>query len=170
MIGNWEHLSVSDRTRFMDFADSYLAASADVCERMISQPEERTWANASVALMLAAHSVELFLKGALISKGVTNSWGHTIDKLYDKYTEKFPEEQFQFRCLFVTQFLGYSDAEIEAAKSEKMQQASVIFRYPLNRPGVEWNGLFGFVPEDFYQELRDLSSTYKRLRPVLNGL
>ncbi|MGM0988800.1 MAG: hypothetical protein ACQEXI_17725 [Pseudomonadota bacterium] len=170
MIGNWESFGNEDSQRYLEFATAYLRASEDVCSRMASSASEKTWANASVALMLAAHSVELFLKGMLLSKGIKNSWGHSIDSLYDTYRSTYPGDAFSFDCPFVTEYLGMSDEEINEAKEKSNNQASVVFRYPVNRPGVEWDGIHGFEPDGFLEELESLNSTYSRLEGLRNAL
>jgi len=109
MITNWENFGVEETERYFDFAVAYLKASEDVCCRMLSQEQEMSWANASVDLMLSVHSLELFLKGALSSKGVQNYRGHNIDDLHSKYRKLFPSEQFLFDCPFVTEYIGFSD-------------------------------------------------------------
>lgn len=169
MIGNWEDFGGSEPSRYFDFAVAYLRASEDVCSRMMGQEQERTWANASVSMMLAAHSVELFLKGALLSGGVTK-WGHTIDNIYSTYQKVFPDEQYQFNCIFLTEYLGFSDEEIRNIKQSRSSTPSVRFRYPVDRPGLEWDGIHGFVPESFLEELSSLNESYARLRGVLANL
>lgn len=167
MIGNWENIGNEDSLRYLEFATAYLQASQDVSSRMACVASEK---NASVALMLAAHSVELFLKGMLLSKGIQRSWGHSIDSLYGTYKSAYPGDAYSFKCLFVTEYLGISDEEIIKAKKKSTNQASVVFRYPVNRPGVEWGGIHGFDPDRFLEELESLKNTYGRLASQRNAL
>jgi hypothetical protein len=125
MIGNWENFCNEDSQRYLEFAVAYLQASRDVCSRMASVASEKTWSNAYVALMLAAHSVELFLKKMLLSKGIENSWGHSIHSLFDAYKSTYPGDEFSFDCPFVTEYLGMSEREINAAKKRSKNHASV---------------------------------------------
>ncbi|WP_438864093.1 hypothetical protein [Neptunicella sp.] len=170
MIGNWEDFGRDEPTRYFEFATSYLKASEDVCKRMNALEEENSWSNASVTLMLAAHSVELFIKGALIIRGYQDAWGHTIDDLYDKYKITFPEEYFHFDCPFVTEYVGFGSEEIAIKKKTKHPQASVVFRYPLNKPGLEWDAVHGFEANGFLSILSELGNNYNRLKESLNGL
>ncbi|MBW2187768.1 MAG: hypothetical protein JRG71_15715 [Deltaproteobacteria bacterium] len=170
MIGNWEFFGIGESTRYFEFAISYLKASEDVCRRMKTANEENTWSNASVALMLAAHSVELFIKGALMVRGYQDAWGHTIDHLYDKYKVTFPEKCFCFDCPFVTEYLGYSSEEIEKQKNVKRPQASVVFRYPLNKPGLEWDVIHGVDVSGFSSELTELKHDFNRLKKLFNDI
>tara|TARA_R110000868_G_scaffold409982_2_gene696778 strand:- start:271 stop:783 length:513 start_codon:yes stop_codon:yes gene_type:complete len=170
MIGNWEDFGRDEPTRYFEFATSYLKASKDVCIRMNEIEEENSWPNASVTLMLAAHSVELFIKGALILRGYKGAWGHTIDDLYDRYKITFPEECFHFNCPFVTEYVGFTSEEIVKKKKTKRPQASVVFRYPINKPSLEWDAVHGFETNDFLIILSALGNNYNRLKESLNGL
>ena len=114
--------------------------------------------------MLAAHSVELFLKGALVCRGASNSWGHSIDGLYKTYRAIYPSDEFAFDCPFVTEYLGATAEQINELKKMVNHQASVVFRYPVSRPGVEWDGIYGFEPEQFLEDLKSLKNTYCRLK------
>lgn len=59
------HLTVPEQ--LFDFANAYRSASAILCEKFESADVTFcTWPNAAVVLMLAAHAVELFLKGTLL--------------------------------------------------------------------------------------------------------
>ena len=154
MIGNWEDSGKTESQRFFDLARAYLAASLDVSRRIESGLDSRTWSNACVALMTAAHGVELFLKGALITKKIER-WGHTINDLLDEYNANFTDEKFAFDCPFVTEFLGFSD-KVAARENIKVPLPSILYRYPVNKPGLEWNGAFAFMPEKFIEEIESL--------------
>ena len=86
MIGNWEIAHVWEPQRFVLYARAYLDAALVLCEHMIAHEAQRTWPNATVVLMLTAHSVELFLKGAILSRDVNAKVSdHRIDLLSSKY-------------------------------------------------------------------------------------
>lgn len=66
------------------YAYAYRTSSAVLCEKFESDDAaSSTWPNATVLLMLAAHAVELFLKGALLKRNVQEeevwSFGHKIN-------------------------------------------------------------------------------------------
>ena len=69
MIGSWQISHLSDACRYREYASAYLKANIEVCKQMLENESERTWPNATVAFWLAAHSVELFLKGAILTRG-----------------------------------------------------------------------------------------------------
>lgn len=95
MIGNWEISHVSESQRFVLYAHAYLNSAQLSCEQMAAHEAQRTWPNATVVLMLAAHSVELFLKGAILGReSHAKVGGHRINLLSEKYRQLYPEPAF----------------------------------------------------------------------------
>jgi hypothetical protein len=163
MIGSWEMAGLSEPDRYFCFAEAYLQASIGTCHRMKDHESQRTWPNASVALMLAAHSVELFLKGAILRKGKDVARGHKLEDLDEDYRAAYPEVRFAFERPFKTQYLGFTETEIEMVKKTG-PIPSIQFRYPVSKPGVEWQGVHAFEPNKFLTILEDLINSYIRLR------
>jgi hypothetical protein len=161
MIGSWEMSSLSEPKRYFEYSKAYLQASLDVCNRMVNDNDNGTWPNANVALMLAAHSVELFLKGAMLIK-TGKAWGHTLEELNSDYHDIYTEKEFQFNCPFKTEYLEISEEEQNALK-KKEPQPSIRFRYPVKKPGTEWNGIYAFIPNEFIDILNDLNINYDKL-------
>ena len=169
MITNWEIKGLSDSERYFLYADSYLHASRSLTLRMREDETERTWPLASVALMLAAHSVELFLKGALISRapdllaGIKGPDRHRINILAEAYFRAFPEDDFAFAVPFQSEYPDITDEEIANLKKEE-PVPSILYRYPIESPGKEWPGLQGFEPQGFLEMLVELRESYERIR------
>lgn len=168
MIGNWHEYDKDEPTRFFDLSSAYLRASQDVCKRFQSDINEQTWPNAKVAMMLSNHATELFLKAALLKKNVVMS-GHNIDALFARYCDVFPNSEFYFDCPFVSEYLGFTDEELEKVKNEKRPTESVIHRYPVDKPGTEWAGVHGFDVEVFLPLVKALEITFNTLRMKLNS-
>jgi hypothetical protein len=78
-LSDIRHLKVSDQ--FFSYADDFLSGSALLCSKVESDDTFYTWPHASTVLMLAAHSVELFLKGALLKRKVEIWRTHNINRL-----------------------------------------------------------------------------------------
>ncbi len=161
MIGSWEMSSLSEPKRYFEYSKAYIQASLDICSRIISDNDRATWPNANVALMLAAHSVELFLKGAILIK-TNEAWGHTLEELNSTYHDIYTEKELQFNCPFRTEYIEIPENEVNALKKKEPQQ-SILFRYPVKKPGVEWNGILGFIPNEFIDILNDLNTNYDEL-------
>ena len=163
MIGNWEIAHVCEPQRFVLYAHAYLNSALLSCERMAVDEAQRTWPNATVVLMLAAHSVELFLKGAILRRETNARVGdHRIDLLTEKYQLLYPEPAFEFEVPFRTEYPSFSDAEIAALKKTQ-PVPSILFRYPVRKPGVEWQGVHAFEADGFLRILANLGSSYERI-------
>ena len=170
MTGNWEIATESVPARFFLYADAYLEASLAVCDRMVADESSRTWPSACVAMMLAAHSVELFLKGAVLTRDSSRViQSHTITDLKAIYDELYPEPEFAWETPFRTEYLGVSEEEA-AALAKKEPVPSVLYRYPVNKGGTEWVGVHGFTPDDFKLVLVAVKKDYTRLYDRLRGI
>jgi hypothetical protein len=170
MIGNWQALSLSVPRRYMEYADAYLAASADVSRRMSERAEKRTWPNACVAMLLAAHSVELFLKAFILTRSPGEALGHhRLADLDKSYRALFPESSFQLEIPFRTEYLGMTDAEVEMLNKDE-PVPSILFRYPVRKPCVEWEGLHAFEPRQFLLILEQVEKDYARIVAQLGDI
>ena len=163
MIGNWEISHVSESQRFVLYAHAYLNSAQLSCKQMAGHEAQCTWPNATVVLMLAAHSVELFLKGAILGREshamVDN---HRIDLLSEKYRELYPGPAFEFEVPFRTEYPNISEAEIQALKKTE-PVPSILFRYPIRKPGVEWEGIHAFEADGFLKILSSVANAYERI-------
>jgi hypothetical protein len=167
LLGNWQIDQEGEAERHFLYADAYLSASEAVSIRMQNAEGARTWPNASVALMLAAHSLELFLKGAIFLREPTAKTGHhRIDDLYKQYTALYPDSKFTFDPPFRTEYVGFSEVEIKALK-KKQPLPSILYRYPVPRPGEEWGSVLAFDPDGFLAVLTHLRDDYGRIRGAI---
>ena len=163
MIGNWEIAHVCEPQRFTLYALAYLDAASVLCEHMIAHEAQRTWPNATVVLMLTAHSVELFLKGAILSRDVNAKVSdHRIDLLSSKYEALYLEPQFEFEVPFRTEYPSISEEEIQALKKTE-PVPSILFRYPVKKSGVEWQNVHAFEADCFLKILSNLRNAYERI-------
>ena len=163
LIGNWEIAHVSEPQRFVLYAHAYLNSALLSCQQMVTYDTQRTWPNATVILMLSAHSVELFLKGAILSRDNCAKVGdHRIDLLIEKYSELYAEHGFEFDVPFRTEYPSISEEEIQALKKTE-PVPSILFRYPVRKSGVEWQGVHGFEADGFLRILSNLQSAYERI-------
>lgn len=132
--------------------------------------------------MLAAHAVELFLKGALLKRNPgLDVWnhGHNIDTLQDEYRSNFKESVFEWEIPFsqltvdewVAMKAGWkplTDEQIKEARArQKMPTPSILYRYPVDRGGKEWTGLYGFVTPSFLKLLDQLGKDFDRIKSHL---
>lgn len=164
------------------YADAYRSAAATLCQQMTNDATSCTWPNAAVVLMLAAHAVELFLKGAVLKRSpAANVWahGHNIDDLSADYRSQFPESSFEWEIPFTS---GLTEAEWKAqmkavlpslteAEIEGLRAAtpdpSILYRYPVERGGKEWRGIYGFEPHSFLVLLGQVANNFERIKSQL---
>lgn len=169
MIGYSEISVLSISDRFFEYAQAYLDASIVICQEMISDESKKTWPNASVALLLAVHSTELFIKGAIISRKPEEKLDfHRLMKLKDIYDDLLPEEELSWILPFRMEYIGFSEEEVATLKKSE-PIPSIQFRYPVDKSCNEWKGAFGFTPDGFQGILINLDTEFKRIRDALSG-
>lgn len=170
MIGSWEMAGLTEPQRYFFYAEAYLQASIGMCLRMKDHESQHTWPNACVALMLAAHSVELFLKAAILRKNSVTAWGHNLADLDETYRATYRDPRFAFECPFKTEYLGFTETEVKMLRKNEEPQPSIQFRYPVRKPGVDWEGVRSFNPREFVATLDALSKSYARLRGEIGDI
>lgn len=89
-----------------------------------------------------------------------------MDKLSEKYRQIFPESRFKFEVPFQTHFLGMNGEKIAEAKKQG-DRPSIVFRYPVDQPGEEWSGIYGFEPQSFLLQMHHLRHEYACLEAEL---
>lgn len=177
------HLPVPDQ--LFEYANAYRRSSSVLCEKFESSHDVtfHTWPHAAVVLMLAVHAVELFLKGALLKRNVNVwSYSHNLDKLAAKYRETFQgEPAFTWDIPFAstlteTEWIALMKQlhpDIKEADLKGMISAtpnpSILYRYPVNKVGKEWPGLYGFTPPEFNQILSQLECDFDRIRSQMKS-
>ncbi len=176
------HLTVPEQ--LFVYANGYRSSAAVLCAKFESGDDVTfcTWPNAVVVLMLAAHAVELFLKGALLKRNVdVRSYQHSIDKLAAKYRDTFQKEpslrwEIPFAStLTKTEWMALmkqlnpdiTNAELKNLISG-IPDPSILYRYPVNKCGKKWRGLYGFYPPEFSQTLSQVECDFDRIRSHLN--
>lgn len=171
------------------YADAYRSAAATMCQQMTSNATRSTWPNAVVVLMLTAHAVELFLKGALLKRSPAASeryTTHRIDILSAKYRLQFREPSFEWDIPFssgltiaewieqmTNEYPNLTDNEINEMREELIEKEkerpapSVLYRYPTDNSGTEWRGSEGFEPHSFLFLLVQVENDFKRIKANL---
>jgi hypothetical protein len=167
MISDSEILHLPVPERFFQYAHAYRIAASVFCLKMTSEATFRTWPNAAVVLLLAAHATELFLKGAILCRDPTAMLEHhRIDDLFNEYRKRCPESSFDWDIPFRTEYPDISEAEVEAIK-KTLPLPSILYRYPVSKGGKEWSGAFGFEPHSFLELLEQIERDFKRIRAQL---
>lgn len=170
MITDADIQSLPVLKRFFAYADAYLEASNSMCQRMTQDTTSEKWANGAVVLMLAAHAVELFLKGAILARAPTaDVWGvgHKLHELMEEYRAHFPEPSFNWNIPFQAEFpAGLTEEEIVSLRKQT-PLPSILYRYPVQKGGEEWHGAFGFEANSFLILLSELKNDFVRIESQL---
>lgn len=152
--------------RHTAYAEAYRHAAETSCQEMLTNVRTRTWPTASVVLMLTAHAVEIFLKGAICYRNPgAELWGHDIARLEKEYKTLFPEPDFDWDVLFKTETHGFSDEESQLLKSS-IPHPSILYRYPVKN-GLEYEAALGFTPETMLLALQRLKADFSRIEAQL---
>jgi len=169
------------------YADAYRSAAAVLCQNMKSDATPCAWPNAAVVLMLAAHVVELFLKGALLKRNPAvnvEAYKHSIDSFSAEYRLQFPEPSFKWDIPFASDL---TEAELIAkmrdpslTKEQIEEQIegfkrviaatpdpSILYRYAVDRVRRECLGSYGFEPHSFLVLLGQVESDFNRIKSQL---
>lgn len=78
MIGSWEIGSLDKSAQFFAFAEAYLSSSSALCSRLKRLRAPLKYLQTTVVLFLARHSVELFLKGAILVRTPKDKLHHRL--------------------------------------------------------------------------------------------
>lgn len=168
MLVDSDLLELGVPDRYFSYAEAYGGGAQSITEKMLAIESESNWANAAVVLMLSAHSVELFLKGAIFKNDPSAKVGHhNIEELYESYCKIYTDKKFDFDMPFKTEHLGMSETEIEALKKSKPPTPSVLYRYPTASGNKEWEGAYGFEEISFLPVIEQLLKDIVRLRKCI---
>jgi len=76
-----EHLaSLAPCDQYAAYASAYLQSAQILCATLVRSHQEATYEKGNVALYLAAHAIELFLKGAIMRKAPDEKLGHDLEQ------------------------------------------------------------------------------------------
>ncbi|GAB2651438.1 hypothetical protein GCM10027193_00850 [Arenimonas aestuarii] len=160
MITNWRERETPTSDRFLELAESYRQAAMDFCHRIIVNETQQSWANASVVMLLAAHSVELFLKGAILQRSPDERFPphHRLDTLAERARELYDDSEHGFRLPMES--IDGAPFEEDLLSNES---PSLRYRYPTQRTGDEWTAIEGFDQDEFFELLETLGEEYSKL-------
>src|SRR5437016_3266766 len=86
--------------QFFAFSDAYLDSAESLCDALCTASKSATYAHGAAVMSLTFHSIELFLKAAILQKApseqFSGSGGHDLGQLYERYTQLNPDEGYAF--------------------------------------------------------------------------
>jgi hypothetical protein len=115
---------------------------------------------------LLQHALELFYKGAIISIRPNERSSHGIARLRARYDALFPGKDYYVRPLFIPSYSGLNKIQIAQAKVSPTP-VDQLFRYPEDKHGEPWEGIYAFEAISILGEIDALLLEFKRVREKL---
>lgn len=162
MIGSWEMDRLCESRQLFEFSRAYLKSSISLCPRIQRLRRMPRYPEATVLLFLARHAVELFLKGAIIARSPNAKLDHDLERLKSMYDKLYTEQMFSWVLPFTTEYPGMTSAQILVAKKH-IPPGEQVYRYPIDRAGAKWNGIFALEPLTFQRDMRAIGKEMARL-------
>lgn len=165
MVGDWEIKNMPIPLQFVAFAEAYLDSAYRLCKILKRSTRKRTYPRGAVVLYLAFHSVELFLKAAILNKSPNEGLHHNVENLLKRYRKLYPGKRYYFEIPFGTEHVGFEPSD-ELPTSPPQDQVN---RYPVNKKKVDWAFGIGFLPESFLSKLEEFQYDFERLKKEIFG-
>lgn len=155
---SWDINEKPKSERYFILAQSYIECSISIFESILQKSLEATYSNGHSGAFLFGHSLELFLKGAIIyAKGKVDNI-HNLENLYNEFKKSYPGKNFEFN--------GEIDDFI---KQDKLMPYNKFFRYPIDNEGNVWFGNYFYNFEIWNDQLRKFKNDYKRLLTLIKN-
>lgn len=167
MVGSWELSPLPIPLRFFRFAHAYLDAAIVLNTRLLDGTDDQTYPRACVPLYLAQHAIELFLKGAILSRAPADRLQHGVEQLGIRYRDLYRENSFRWVVPFGTaEPVGAEPGKIEELR-KLSPPADQQFRYPTDSRKEPWMGISAYLAADFHLTLKQVESDFDRLEPLI---
>lgn len=170
LFGNWEAYPLDAPVKYARFAKAYLSSALSLCINFENDTEP-CYEKGCVILYLAQHSVELFLKGAILSKKPLEQLNkHNINELKLIYSKTFKGSEYNLYNPFKIFLRGYKAADKERkneirANIDKLRPET--YRYPLDKKQNKWKIAHAFNPISSLHELKQLEKSFDNLIPKI---
>jgi HEPN domain-containing protein len=155
-VFSWDLKGLSPADRFFHLARAYLDCSGHLFRSLNDKSLKRTFSHAQSAAFLFEHSVELFLKGAIIQalKRVANT--HDLEHLYNEFRNLYPGKKFNFTARID-----------EVVTKDQARPYAEYSRYPIDTSGKLWPGNSHFDFDIWLKQLELFKKEYERLIPLV---
>lgn len=164
-LGSWQSDGKSIPEKFCHFSNAYLDSAERLCKVLIRSTRKASYERGAVVIYLTFHSVELFLKAAILQKCPEEYLNHNIEHYEKRYKNLYPAKKYRFEIPFKTTYYGHEPPEIKNI-SPPIEQ---VHRYPTDKDGKEWDGIFAFEPTSFLSDIQAIKSdTHKLRREIFN--
>jgi hypothetical protein len=163
MLTNSQLRSLPLPKQLESLAQAYLESAQSLCDTLADNPQSASFEKGAVVLYLAAHAVELFLKGGILRKAPNESLGHNLEHIYNRYRALLPAKRFAFTSMpFATYYPGMTSQEIAEVKRQQ-PDPNELYRYAMNKTGEPWQAAIGFEASSFSRSLATLHEDFRRI-------
>jgi HEPN domain-containing protein len=155
-VFSWDYEDLAESDHWFLMAQAYFDCSFHLFTEMARETFDRSYHRALVAVSLFNHSIELFLKAAIIeaNKMVTSS--HNLEQLYNQYRKLYPGKKYEF------------EGEIPSVVTPHQNTPHNEFaRYPTDHAGRPWPGYTHVDIAVWYERLSVFQEDFGRLKPLL---
>ena len=142
--------------QFAAYAIAYLDSAQRLCDLLVRSHRKATYQRGAVVLFLAAHAVELFLKGAIVRKSPNERFSHDLEHLTRRYHTLFPAKKFRLEIPFATELPAEMSTEDKRRVKTLIAPPGELFRYPIDKGYKPWQGAYGIEPNSLASELAKL--------------
>lgn len=165
--------------QFLVFSEAYLESAGRLCSALAASPAESSYPRGAVVLSLTFHSIELFMKAAILEKVPTEQFsrnvGHDLDHLHKRYANLYPGKKYALEIPFDDEevILVNSDPRIlgelklQIAEHKRATPADQLHRYPRDIEGNPWEGIFSFEASSFADVISKAQEDIARLRVLI---
>ncbi len=152
--------------QFAAYAIAYLDSAQRLCDLLARSHRKATYERGAVVLFLAAHAVELFLKGAIIRKSPDERFSHDLEHLIRRYHALYPGKKFRLEIPFSTELPTGMTAEEKLRVKQLLAPPGELYRYPIDKAYKPWSGAYGVEPNSLSRELAKLRFRLEELLSV----
>jgi len=153
---SWDYEDISDADHWFLLAEAYIDSCHYLLSSMIEEKIDGTFHHCKVMVSLFEHSVELFLKGAIVQAKKEVQSHHRIDEIYQQFIKLYPGKKFEF--------IGTIK---EFGKPMPQAPVNEYSRYPVGRNSQEWIGNTHIDIAIYYQEASKFKDDYTRLKSLI---
>ena len=90
MVGSWSTDGLEIPVQVMAFSEAYLDSAERLCKILERSTRNATFERGAVVIYLTFHSVELFLKAAILHKSPNEKLNHDIEHYEKLYRKLYP--------------------------------------------------------------------------------
>ena len=170
MRGSWELTGIETPQQFCIFAYAFLDSAEALNKSLVVSNQAKNFLLGNPVLYLTRHAVELFLKGAILTRDEMKRPHHELETLADQYEDLFADDsRFTWNVPFRVQVVGFDAEQVDGVRKEHLRRypADQLLRYPADRAMKPWNLVSAFDAVLFERQLVSIRTDFERLKPLL---